>query len=66
MRLCNLLMDEVLQETQRPERNNQVIRTYHEPDDRVKDHASGLKMSYRMILKNIGPMIEARRTTFGA
>lgn len=41
---------------------NERIRTYHEPDNRVTDHASGLQMAYRAVVtKNwIAPMVEAR------
>lgn len=43
--------------------NAERIRTYHEPDNRVIDHASGLTMSYREVVEknNLGPMIEARK-----
>ena len=38
------------------------VRTYHEPDNRVIDHASGERFVYTDILnKSIGPAIEARR-----
>jgi peptide chain release factor 1 len=39
------------------------VRTYHEPDNRVTDHASGRHMSYRDCVDkaNLGPLIEARR-----
>lgn len=38
------------------------IRTYHEPDNRVVDHASGLTDTYTnvMVKDNIEPMIMAR------
>lgn len=38
------------------------IRTYHEPDNRVTDHASGLQDTYTnvMIKGNMEQMIEAR------
>ena len=38
------------------------IRTYHEPDNYVKDHASGLTDSYQSVIikGNIDEMIEAR------
>jgi peptide chain release factor 1 len=41
------------------------IRTYHEPDNRVTDHASGLQLPYREIVGrgDLGPMIDARRDT---
>lgn len=39
------------------------IRTYHEPDNRVTDHASGLTMSWHEVVNknHLAPMIEARR-----
>lgn len=42
--------------------NDEIIRTYHEPDNRVKDHASGFTQTYDEVIKknNIGSMIEAR------
>jgi peptide chain release factor 1 len=40
--------------------SNECIRTYHEPDNRVKDHKSGFTSSYSQIMADIGPMIEAR------
>lgn len=38
------------------------IRTYHEPDNRVTDHASGLQDTYTnvMVKGNIDSMVEAR------
>jgi peptide chain release factor 1 len=41
-------------------RSNEVIRTYHEQDNRVTDHSSGLKQSYTEVEKDISEMIEAR------
>lgn len=45
-------------------RNDDTVRTYHEPDNRVKDHASGATLSYKEVLrgKGIDTMIAARRT----
>lgn len=43
--------------------STEVIRTYHEPDNRVKDHASGLVLDYKSVMGkrgDLGPMIEAR------
>ena len=37
------------------------VRTYHEPDNRVTDHASGETMSYKAWLKDPSKMIDARR-----
>lgn len=42
--------------------SNETIRTYNSPDNRVKDHASGFKMSFGDVMNDIGPMIEARAT----
>jgi protein subunit release factor A len=41
------------------------VRTYHEPDNRVTDHASGLTMSYRETVGrgDLAPMIESRWQT---
>lgn len=38
------------------------VRTYHEPDNRVIDHASGLRGTYTDVIINdgIGVMVEAR------
>ncbi len=43
----------------------ETIRTYHEPDNRVKDHVSGLQLPYRVVVDglHLGPMIEARAKT---
>ncbi len=43
-------------------RSDEVIRTYHEPDNRVKDHASGFTQTYDEVIKknNIGDMVQAR------
>lgn len=43
--------------------SNDTIRTYHEPDNRVKDASSGLMQSYKEVVKagNLEDMIEARR-----
>ncbi len=37
-----------------------TIRTYHMADNRVKDHVSGLRMTWDQIEKDLSPMIEAR------
>lgn len=39
---------------------NEVIRTYHAVDNRVKDGASGLTQPYQAVLDNPSAMIEAR------
>lgn len=38
-----------------------TIRTYHNVDNRVKDHESGFQQSYSEVEKDIGPMIRARK-----
>lgn len=43
--------------------NKEVVRTYNEPDNRVKDHRSGFRQSYKEVFDDIGPMIEARRNS---
>jgi protein subunit release factor A len=50
------------QDTPRFQAGNERIRTYHEPDNRVVDHASGLTDSWtNVIIKgNIEPVIVAR------
>lgn len=61
-----MLADRILAHYQsqevRPTVNTTVIRNYHQPDQRVKDAASGLTQSYdKVVLGNhIGDMIEAR------
>lgn len=44
-------------------RSNEVVRTYHEADNRVTDHASGEQMSWSELEKRFGDMIEARART---
>jgi protein subunit release factor A len=41
----------------------ETIRTYHEPDNRVKDHASGLVRTYKEVVVDgdIEDMVEARK-----
>ena len=53
------------QDTPRFQAGNERIRTYHEPDNRVVDHASGLTDTYtNVIVKgDIEPMIVARAQT---
>lgn len=49
-----------------PERviSEETIRTYHEPRNTVKDHASGFTQEYKTVVKdgNIADMVEARKT----
>lgn len=40
----------------------EIVRTYHQPDNRVKDHASGFQQSFDAVMDDLGPQIEARRT----
>ncbi len=46
----------------RPTVNTTVIRTYHAPDNRVKDAISGFQQPYSIVVEgnNIGDMILAR------
>lgn len=43
--------------------SDEVIRTYHEPDNRVKDHLSGEQRSYKEVIDagNESGLIDARR-----
>lgn len=41
-------------------RSNEVVRTYHEVDNRVLDHASGEQMAWSELEKRFGDMVEAR------
>lgn len=36
------------------------VRTYHEPDNRVIDHASGLTVPYKSLAKEFPALIDAR------
>jgi protein subunit release factor A len=49
-------------DTERYQAGNERIRTYHEPDNRVVDHASGLTDTYtNVIIKgNIDALVQAR------
>jgi len=46
----------------KPTVNTTVIRTYHGPDNRVKDAVSGFQQPYTFVVEgnHIGPMIAAR------
>ncbi len=46
----------------KPVVNTSIIRTYHEPDNRVKDHLSKFQQPYDKVVigNNIGDMIVAR------
>ena len=45
------------------ERNDKTIRTYHEPRNTVKDHASGFSQEYKHVVIDgeIADMLEARK-----
>lgn len=47
-------------ERKKRERTTEVVRTYHAVDNRVLDHASGFRQSYKEVMENIGDMIENR------
>jgi hypothetical protein len=36
------------------------VRTYHEPDNRVTDHASGMQIAYSELEKRLDDLIVAR------
>lgn len=62
MAVCRARIAEAMRED--PERFRagfERVRTYHEPDNRVVDHASGKRLKYREALDDIGPLIQARR-----
>lgn len=50
------------QDTDRYRATNERVRTYHEADNRVTDHASGVTRSYKDVVEkcNIGDLVEAR------
>ena len=41
-------------------RSNEIVRTYHEPDNRVTDHASSEQIAWSELDKRLGDLIEAR------
>ena len=43
--------------------STEVIRTYHEPDNRVKDHLTGFQQPYSIVVEgnHLHDMIQARR-----
>ena len=47
----------------RGERSDETIRTYHEPRNVVKDHASGFTQEYKYVVQDgeIADMLEARK-----
>jgi protein subunit release factor A len=56
------VMAHFFQDTPRFQAGTERIRTYHEPDNRVVDHASGLTDSWtNVVVKgNIEPVVMAR------
>lgn len=64
-KMARLLVERHLGESQRERypQNVQTIRTYHEPDNRVVDHASRLQLPYQLVVgkRDLSEMIEARR-----
>jgi protein subunit release factor A len=64
-RLAALLLDKYVYGDQSKARNasgTKVTRSYHEPEDRVTDHVTGKKYSYRHTVGrgDIGALIEER------
>jgi len=57
------IFDAFSTDTERNRAGSERIRTYHEPDNRVIDHKSGLLDSYKNVVinNNLAPMIDARR-----
>ena len=61
-RLAQKLVKHVLDKEARAKIiSNEIIRSYNEPDNRVKDHESKYQQSFDEVMDDIGPMIEARR-----
>ena len=58
------VMTEADKPTERYAAGNKVIRTYHEPDDRVTDASHDKQFSYRRTVGKgaIGDILESRRT----
>ena len=64
-RLVSLLLDKYVYKEKRKPRcqsGTEVTRSYHEPEDRVTDHVTGKKFSYRHTIGKgeIGTLIENR------
>ena len=59
-----ILADRILQhyakQEPRPVLPTETIRTYHGPDNRVKDHLSGFQQPYSVVMNDISQMIVAR------
>ena len=49
------------QDTVVKERNNTVIRTYHEVDNRVTNHSTGFKQSWNEVFNDISDMVKNQR-----
>lgn len=63
-RLCDLLVQHVRDRDARVKTiSNETIRTYHEPDNRVKDHVSREVRTYRQVILDgdESGLIDARR-----
>jgi peptide chain release factor 1 len=63
MKVCKArVMDLLHKDTERYRAGEERVRTYHEPDNRVVDHASGETDTYKNVVLNgnIEKMIEAR------
>jgi peptide chain release factor 1 len=64
-KMADLLVKRVLgdQRKARWPGNDETIRTYHAPDNRVVDHLSGFRQPYGVVIgcKQLDEMIEARR-----
>ena len=52
-----------LRKQEKGERSDETIRTYHEPRNTVKDHASGFTQEYKYVVEDgeIADMLEARK-----
>lgn len=61
-RLAQLLVRHVTQQHVKLETSKETIRTYHFPDQRVKDHASGFVQRPAEVLDDPSAMIAARRS----
>lgn len=60
-RLVDRIIEHYLQKESRDRyMSTEVVRTYNEPDNRVKDHASGEQIQYTDLDKKFGELVEAR------
>ena len=67
-RLAEMIIDHYeLRKPPEREVSDETIRTYHEPRNVVKDHASGFTQEYKHVVRdgNIADMLEARRREMG-